>query len=241
MPTGGWTFSATNGTGGPSTCTIAAGSYSVTAYAAAIAASLNAGRPTGWTVTCSFGETGTGAVTINCSSVNWSITWTTIEIGALLGHGNIAARATSLAGGIVPGVWLPDCAYWSPYDKGDQGHYVTDLRQTVSPTGIVKTLYGNKMQVLPGLKWEAVSKDRTKSYNTGIAYQPFEEWWRTVQLGEDYVAFTPGSQIYFFPDADVASATTYKLLDLGTFAPTQTVNGWAGRYRVELPRMVVTP
>lgn len=237
----GWTFSATNGTGGPSTVTVPATSYSVTAYCTALQTALNTDRPSGWTVTPSFGESGTGLVTINCSSTNWAITWTTAEIGSQIGHTNITARASSLAGGIVPGVWMPDCAYWSPYDVGDQGHYVSDMRQMVSPLGHVKTLYGNKMRVLAGLKWEAVSKDRVKLYNIGASYQPFESWWLATQLGESYVAFTPGSVVYFFPSADSATSTTYKILDMQTFAPQTLVNGWAGRFRVEIPRMVVTP
>lgn len=234
----GWTLSATNGAGGPSTVTPTPGTYSTTTYCTELQTQLNTSRASGWTVTPSFGESGTGLVTINCTSTNWSITWTSAELGSLIGHSNIGARATSLAGGIVPGVWMPDCAYWSPYDVGDHGHYVTDLRQTVSPGGRVKTLYGNKMRVLAGLKWEAVINSRVKSFNAGSAYQTFEGFWQSVVLGETYVAFAAGSQVYFYPNADVASANTYTIVDLGTFAPPQLVNGWAGRYRVELPRMI---
>lgn len=239
--TASWTFSATNGSGGPSVCTVAAGTYSVTSYAAAVQTALNAGRPANWTVTCSFGESGTGLVTINCTSTPWVITWTTAEAGQQLGHTDIGSRSSSLAGGVVPGLWMPDCAYWSPYDKNDPGHYVTDMRQTVSPLGHVKTLYGNRMIVLEGLRWEAVSKARVKTYNIGASYQPFESWWSSVHLGETYAAFTPGSKVYFFPDADVASSISYRLVDLGSFKPPQTVSGYAGLFRVELPRMIKVP
>ena len=133
IPTGGWTLSATNGTGGPSTVTVPAGSYTTTTYCTELQSQLNTSRPSGWTVTPSFGERGTGLVTINCSSTNWSITWTSTELGSIIGHTTITARASSLAGGICPGVWMPDCAYWSPYSKGDYGHFVTDMRQMVSP------------------------------------------------------------------------------------------------------------
>ena len=241
VPTGGWTLSATNGTGGPSTVTIAAGSYTTTSYCSYLQTQLNASRPAGWTVTPSFGESGTGLVTINCSSVNWSVTWTSTELGSLIGHGNITARASALSGGICPAVWMPDCAYWSPYGKGDHGHYVTDMRQTISPNGAVKTLFGNEMRVLPGLKWEAVQKARVKSFDIGAAFQPFEEFWRTVVLGKYYAALPVGSTIAFFPDADVATSTDYRIVDLATFAPPQTVSGYAGLYRVELPRLIEVP
>lgn len=241
VPSGGWTLSATNGTGGPSTVTIAAGTYTTTSYAANLQTQLNTSRPSGWTVTPSFGESGTGLVTINCSSTNWAISWTSTELGSLIGHSNITSRASSLAGGICPAVWMPDCAYWTPYDIGDFGHYVTDVRQTVSPNGYVKTLYGNKMRVLNGVKWPAVINSRVKVFNIGSAYQPFEEFWRTVMLGEVYTSLTAGSPIAFYFNADSSNTSTYRFADLGTFAPPQLVDGWAGRYRVELPRLIEDP
>jgi len=240
--TSSWTCSATNGSGGPSTCTVAAGSYTVTELCTALQTALNAGRPSGWTVTRSFGESGTGLVTINCSSTPWAITWTTAELGQQVGHTVIGSRSSSLAStSAVIGLWLPDCPYWSPFDQGDTGAVVTDLHQTVSPTGVVKTLYGNQYTMQRGIRWEAVSKARVRSYNASSTLAAFEQWWQAVHLGEGYTAFTAGSPIAFYPTADSDSYTSYKLMDLGTFEPAQTAQGWVGLFRVELPRMIKVP
>lgn len=240
--TSSWTCSATNGSGGPSTCTIAAGSYTVTELCTALQTALNAGRPSGWTVTRSFGESGTGLVTINCSSTPWAITWTTTELGQQVGHTVIGSRSASLAStAAVVGLWLPDCPYWSPFDQGDTGAVISDQRQVVSPTGEVKTLYGNQYTMLRGLKWDAVTKARARSYNAATTLTAFEQWWQYTQLGEGYTAFTPGSAVAFYPTADADTYTSYKLMDLASFEPPQTAPGWTGLYRVELPRMIKVP
>ena len=240
--TSAWTCSATNGSGGPSTCTIAAGSYTVTELCTALQTALNAGRPSGWTVTRSFGESGTGLVTINCSSTPWAITWTTAELGQQVGHTVIGSRSASLAStDAVVGLWLPDCPYWSPFDQGDTGATVTDLRQVISPTGVVKTLYGNQYRMLGGLKWEAVTRERARTYNEAATLNAFESWWTYTQLGSGYSGFSAGSPIAFYPTADSDSYTSYKLVDLTTFAPPQTSPGWTGLYRIELPRMIKVP
>ena len=240
--TSGWTLSATNGTGGPSTCTITPGSYTVTEYCTALQSALNAGRPSGWTVTRSFGESGTGLVTINCSSTPWAVTWTTAEAGYQVGHTTIGSRSASLASTLlVPGLWLPDCAYWAPFDQGDAGAVYTDLRQVVSPLGHVQTLYGNQRTEIRGLKWEAITKERARAYNESATLSSFESWWQVVQLGEGWTAFTPGNSFGFFPTADADTYAAYRIIDLASFDPPQTSPGWTGLFRVEIPRMIKVP
>lgn len=239
VPGGGWAVSATNGGGGPSTCTIAAGDYGFTALCAQFQTALNASRPNGWTVTLSGGEAGTGLVTINCSSTPWAITFTATDLRTCLGiNADIGSRSSPKVADVQSGsIWMPDCPYWAPIDPTlETGIVESDKHQTITPDGIVKTLYGNKKTVLRGLRWDAVSaavaRDAVSATVTGFA-----RWWRWTQLGEGGYHLV-GNSVYFFPNADSASNTKYRIQGIDDGATPQTVNGWAGRYRVEIPALV---
>ena len=78
------TVTATNATGGPTSVSLTAGSYSPTSYCAHLQARLIAVRTGGtWTVTLSTGSAGTGLVTINCTDGAWALTFTTAAAGTV--------------------------------------------------------------------------------------------------------------------------------------------------------------
>ena len=240
VPSPGWSVSATNGAGGPTTVTVPATTYSFTSLCSAFQTQLNTSRPNGWTVSFGGGEGGTGLVTLNCSSTNWSITWTSTDLRDALGYsGDIAARASSLAADRQSYlIWMPDCPYWAPLDLTlESGLIETDLRQAESPDGRVKTLYGNQKTVVEGLRWDAISQNKARNISTTVT--GFQKFWSTALLGG--VSYTVvGSFVYFYPNADSASNNRYKIVGLRNSKYPMTVSGWAGCYRIEIPRMVIS-
>jgi len=236
------TVSATNSIGGPSMCTITAGYYYPQELVTAFQTALNAGRPSGWTVTKSWGESGTGYVSIACSNTPWSISWTSTDLRDILGYaGNITAVSTTqTATTQTLGVWLAGaCPYFTPRAIGDAGRYETDARTAEGPTGVIKGLYGNKLQALTGLRWSHVTKARTLEA-TGAATS-FEYWWRVTQLGEVKTYFPAFSKVILVWNADTdGTYSQYRMAAIDTFDPQQSTAGYDGQFVVEIPRLVVT-
>lgn len=238
VPTGGYSVSATNFSGGPSTCTIAAGSYYPSTLLTAFAAALNASRPSSWVVFAGLGEGGTGIVTINGTSA-WSIVWTSTTLRDLLGFAsNITAAVTQQAGvSAMKGVWLPDCPSMSEDDL-TTGAYVSDQRASISPSGAVYTMVGNTYRRRRGDVWPAVSKDRARA--TTSAPMTFEQFWYETQLGGYSAAFAGGSRLALYTDA---SANTllgyYHATKRDTTDMDQMIAEWAGRWKIELPELIL--
>jgi hypothetical protein len=132
---------------------------------------------------------------------------------------------------------MPDCPYWAPIDPTlKSGVVESDLRSTESPDGRVKSLTGNSKTVLKGLRWDAVSS--TVAYDLSATVTSFEKFWQTSQRGG--VSYcSVGGFVYFYPNADSASNNRYKMVGIRNLELPQVVSGWAGRFRVELPRLVL--
>lgn len=200
---------------------------------------INALAP-GWTATYSYGESGTGLVTITCSHTPFSISWTSTNLRDFLGY---AANSTNVSTAQVApamsrAVWMPDCSYWSPRSISVSGAaqsnvYVSDMRQVKSPTGLVSSIVGNTYQTLDGVRWDAISAARAVTTNS--VYTTFEKWWLDTQIGQ-WSIMSVGNKFYFFGSADdVATPGIYQLVGLPTSALPQSVAGWTGRFRVVLP------
>ena len=231
------TVSATNSVGGPTTVTIAAGSYYPTDLLTEFATQLNASRPSGWTVTKDFTDGGTGLVTIHCTNVNWSITWTSTTLRDLLGFtGNISAVSVAqTATNAMKGVWLPDCPV-NCEDDLTVGAYQSDLRQSISPTGAVLSLAGNSYRRLRNVGWSHVAKARARA--TAATTMAFENWFYDTQIGGNG-SFLPGSRIAFYTDATTPTLLGYyQIADLSTTDMDQAIQGWAGRWSIKLPTLI---
>jgi hypothetical protein len=240
------TVSATNGSGGPSVCTVAAGEYTPTSLCTAFQTALNAGRPSGWTVTPSFGESGTGAVVLDCTTT-FSLTWTSTTLAAALGFSSNAIVSSSGETSTfpVPGLWLPDCPMTTRFGPLDPGRYISDMRQLVAPDGsAVATLVSNSRRELPDLAWPGVSRARTRVVAETGVIQSFESWWCLTQLARDTANFTafsfllPGSKVDLYWDAGATDVHTYWPLGLVEDPCELLAQGWNGRWRVALPRLI---
>lgn len=193
-----------------------------------------------WTVSYDFGENGTGLVSISKLGTTWGIQWFSTTFRDICGFtGNITGTAGQTQTGtyIADTVWLPGTPKQAQYKDSNPGHYLTDKRTTVSPTGAVKTLYGNKYVEIPAVKWDAVTHAKAR----GITERgSFERFWYQSQLGE-VSYFDPGSTCRYYPDADSATSYAVRFQDLGTSDMKPMVDNWSARYVVEIPRMTVQP
>jgi hypothetical protein len=245
VPSGGWDFALTvTAIGGPTTGTIAAGTYHLTDFLAAVDTALEAvfGGDGAWTVTVSDGETGTGLVTIAHATQTYSLTWTDTDARDALGFaGNLTPAALSFTGTkVAQQLWLPNAEAAFAYGNGDEGHTETDAASTESPRGDVKTLVYNSRQVLPYARWSHVQVAYARISGESVSNSSFERWWRNTQGGE-LSYFEPSSQIRLYWDAGVASYKTYRVASRrGTEMP-RVDEGWNGLYTISLERLVRVP
>ena len=235
VPVGGWAVAATNGLGGPSTVTVAAGSYYLSDLMLEFQTQLNASRPNGWTVTGSFGEAGTGKVTIDdATHYNMSITWTSTDLRDVLGFsGNIVAASSAQTGAAhARGLWIPATPKVTPYGDLVFDRF-TDLRQTVGPNGGVNTMQGTSFNGLDEISWPMVSNARAVGTTTVGSFQYF---WALLMTGL-YSYVTAGSAVTYYWDADSGSNSIVYLVMAADSKLSQVVQGWTGLYPVRL-RMV---
>jgi hypothetical protein len=243
VPDGGWSVSATNGAGGPTTVTLAAGTYYPTDMITSFVAALEAGRPSGWTGSGSFGESGTGLVSLHCTSTPWSISWTSTDLRDALGFtGNISgvsAQQTGTRNAI--GVWLPDCPMWHPTGHAsDYGQRNSDMRYTRSPSGYVKSLVANRYVALKGPRWDYVTAARARMGRESVTGESAEYFWRNAHTGTlSYI--TAGAYVRLHLDADSATAGEYKIISWQTSPGTVSINDWSSLWRVEIPEMIKKP
>lgn len=198
------------------------------------------GTGTNWTVSYDFGENGTGKVSITKEGTAWGIQWFSTEFRDICGFtGNITGTAGQVQTGtdIADTIWLPGTPKAAQYKDANPGHYVTDKRTTISPTGAIKTLYGNKYVEIPAVKWDTVAEARAR----GITVRgSWERLWYQSQLGEA-TFHDSGSTLRYYPDANAATAYAVRIPDMHTSDLKPLVQNWSGRYTVEIPKMLVQP
>jgi hypothetical protein len=245
VPTGGWTFSLTVTTiGGPTTGTVAAGTYHLSDFLTAVDTALEAvfGGDGAWTVTCSDGESGTGLVTITHATQTFTLSWSSTNLRDALGFAaDLTPAALSFTGTkVAQQIWLPNAEGAFAYGNGDEGHTETDAGSTESPRGDVKTLVYNTRQVLPWARWSHVQVAYARISGESVSNSSFERWWRNTQGGE-LSYFEPTAPVRLYWSADVASYKTYRIAGRrGTEMP-RVVEDWNGLYTILLERLVRVP
>lgn len=232
-----------DGSGGPLTATVTAADYgSPESVAAALQTAIRAlagGVGDGMTVAVSAGENGTGKTTITSGSGSASLTWTSTDIRDVLGFTAGFSGQTSATGSRhVKGLWLPDVVKYTKHGDSDNGRRVTDLMQTVTPDGSVKSMKGRYFDVHERIRWTGISGKRAKVHLEETVGESFERFWRDTQLGESSY-FPVGTGVRFYWDADLSTYVTGKLVGQSTFDPARMRDGWTGRYVIELPTLVV--
>ena len=186
-----WTVSGSDDSGAWGPVTVIA--TATTTYATDLAALLEAatadagaGATDTYTVTTDFGESGTGKVTIDCDAANpWDLTWVETNLRDALGFaGNIVNASTPQTGTIhAGGVWLPDQIKITLRGDNDDGTDETDAVTTESPTGAVKTLYGQRRTSLAA-EYRGVSAARVLVSQESTTNESWQYQWRNFVLGE---------------------------------------------------------
>jgi hypothetical protein len=239
-----WTATITTTAGGPTLVTAlasAATSYP-TDLLAAFKVALDAAAIGTWTVTGSFGESGTGKVNITCNQATYTLAWTSTSLRDALGFSASVTEtgATQTGGSHCDGVWLPTCSMWSKVGPANAGNDISDTVQSVSPRGDVYTLTSQR-RVENALTWSHVTTARTWVASESVTGESLQQFWRDCYLGESTWC-TAGTKIRVIWDADVsATYTEYRIAGWNTFDPPRSDENWAGMYRVEIPRLVKVP
>ncbi len=204
----GVSFTATNSGGGPTTITITAGTYYITALVAHVVAQLNSLRtPATWSGSLSMGTSGTGKVTLNYTGTGtYSIAWTgngaTLE--AILGF---TADLTGVTQGVAStganqarGLFLPDCPF-SLSGVGDpkRAPMGDDRRATIAPDGGSFSLVGTTFYQHIGAYYSHVPRAKVWAAEATITNSAWETFYKETQLGISSSWFTPGSKcaIYY--------------------------------------------
>ena len=108
----------------------------------------------------------------------------------------------------------------------------------MGPTGLVKRIVGSTIKEFRGTSWNGISRARAKLIGESVTYESFEQFWGDAHNGVHSYA-TPGAKIRFYWNAGAATYTDVKIVGQDEFDPVQIVDGWIGRYRVTLDRLVV--
>jgi hypothetical protein len=212
-------------------------------FIAALEAALNVAAPTDtFAVSLSAGVSGTGKVTIT-STGTAAITWTTDALRTLLGFdGDLPAGTTWTGESQARALWLPDCPYQAPNVIGAwRGHRESDFSSIIHASGHGFAHMGRELQATE-LAWHAVSRARTWQGNETTANASWERFHRDCVWGLSGFG-KPGGPIRFHPDAasDVAFVT-YLVPGQKAIKPVPATEGYAaGRWKVELARLVVDP
>lgn len=238
--TSAWTGTCTNSVAATPAWSVAAGTYYATALAAALQAALRAVTSAfaTWTVTIASTESGTGLVTIYKGAAGtWTVTFDQSDFRDALGFSANLTGVTSAqtSTNAMQGVWLPDSPLVLPTDD-DVGILVSDMRQSVSPSGAVYSLVSNTRREWTNCTWTHVSKSRVHStVSTTMSWRQFVS---DTQLGgKSY--FPAGARLAIYSNATTNTLLGYyNAVGLVGGQTEQAIQGWAGRWRVSIPRLV---
>jgi hypothetical protein len=236
---------------GAGTAVVAAGDYTPTEYCAALQQAIRdlpGAIGASATVTLSNGEGGTGKVTVNSPNTPFSLQFPSGLAFATGFNANISSTSSPAVGDRhIVGMWLPGQVKWSEYGdiagNSTGGTYITDYRATVSPTGAVHAVSGNYFRVFR-LRWQAISRARAITDLGDADYvaaqgQSFEDFFRACCFGDSFVPVNP--EILFTWNADDINdgTLTGRLLWPNEHRLEQFVSGWAARFNVDLPPLIV--
>lgn len=195
-------------------------------------------------------------------------TWNNTDVRDMLGftgsetweaYTSIAPFNARLVGTRRPiGVWWPGCPMQNPYGHKYPGHWVSDLRHSISPLGHVKALFGNKMRVLSGVSWSHVVKElaitdatdltggvvTNLTTSSDVPSRSFEEFFKDTQLGERD-PFSPGSPIRVYWDSSGALNgdvyDRFRMVGRASSELPMAVQGYDGLFTVQLGDLIKVP
>jgi len=235
-----WSVTATGSSTGTSTVNASSSRYPTDLLGACASAwSTTTGDTV--TVTGSWGEAGTGKVTI-ASTATLAINWgSATDLRDLLGFtGNLSGSASYTSTNHARGVWLPDCPMAAKYGPNDDGHTKTDRTESQGPRGGSSALVFQSRVILPLVRWSHVTRARARVAGESVTGESFERWWRYTHGGElAYFKVCPRVKLYW--DADLSSATAYFLRGRDSTEMERAVEDWAGLFPIELVNSIKVP
>lgn len=249
VPAGGWTMTLTDDLGGPTACTIAAGTYYHSSVGdgandlpAAIAAAANASMGETWTCTIAAGESGTGKYTIGCSGATCTVTFTdTDERDAMGFTGNLSASTSYTSPDSAEGIWLPERPFNNLNGGGSWvGSWETDKMGGETASGHFYGVMGAKKRI-SFLDWNGESRAKTWVTAEVTTNESFEQFYLDCICGEASWG-TVGGPLRFYPDAATdGTYASYYVPGMETWAPEQVRPGWVHLWRIKIPRLVEVP
>ena len=238
-----------NDGGGADAFTVTPANYymsTTTSLLSTLEAALETASGGGFTVTGSFGEGGTGKVTIAINSGSFTLTWTDTDLRDALGFtGNLTPSAASFTStNASPAVFLPDCPIITPFGSADNGLEEADAAFSESPTGLVYAVYAQRKRVL-WAQWDALSHAKSRIAGETTTNTSWEAYWRKSVVAEGgFAGGKVGGPMRLHWDADsTATYVTVKLVGDALRRPAmeQVQDGWTGLWTLRLDRLVEVP
>ncbi|HEY9466583.1 MAG TPA: hypothetical protein VIR54_25990 [Vicinamibacterales bacterium] len=144
------------------------------------------------------------------------------------------------------GLWLPDITV-NVETAPKRAPMVSDLRTTQGPTGKVYGLSGNTFLRHRSVVWPHVPIERTWESDAALDFASWEWFFKETQLGlgSSWIKVASLVQIYDHTgtlvgiDAnDGAGTDGWSITGVTSIEPKPSVDGWDGRYRIEIPQLV---
>lgn len=242
VPTGGW-----DTTVGGVTKNIPAGTYYLSSTGSGSRDFLDevAFRFGASSVVGSFGENGTGLVTIQFAGAT-AIAWVDTEVRDILGFTADSAAATSHTGTKhARGVWISQTPSLRLNSGGNwRGHTESDYRSVSNMAGYVWARSGQSRTILEPLVWSGIKRHKAWIANetdSGYANQSLQRFWFDGVWGQASWG-TPSGPVRFYEDAALdTNYGTYRVLDAADFRPEAYQDGYVHLWRWKMPKLVMVP
>lgn len=230
VPTGGWSVSLTVTTfAPPMVITIPAGNYFPTDLLATFKTQLDAAYvgDGAFTVSGSWGEAGTGLVTISHTVETFTVTWTSTDLRDVLGFTSTLTPAAATFTGTLHarGVWLPNCEM--DIDRGvDGGVYELDRTTSVSPQGDVYGMGYTTRQRHEGFTWPHITQPRAQITYEATTGESFERWWLDTHAATRSYFAEVAPQLRVYEDASTGTYLTYREIERANTAAPRFDSTW---------------
>lgn len=252
VPTGGWTITLTDASGGPTSVQLPAGTYyhssdgsNANTLAEALTSAANTLMTETWTISVPTGEGATGRYTITCTGATCSVTFTDTELRDLLGFTGDKSGSTTYTGtNQCQGLWLASNGWQKKNGKPGGSARVSDQQYSLNASGYVFAIQGRDYKTAQIL-WPMETRSKCWTADEGTpangAFETFlyDGIWGKAAWG------TVTGPIRFHPDADADTATdygTFSALELANWDPSELVQHFAGgHWLIELPMLVEVP
>lgn len=250
VPTGGWSMSCTDASGGPTTVTLPAGTYyhssdgsNANTLPEALATAANAVMTETWSVSIAAGESGTGKYTIGCTGATCTIVFSSTSLKNLLGFSLVTSSgSTSYTGPKqAQGLWLASYGHQKKNGGSGGSARISDQQATRNSAGYAYGIQGQSYK-MARIAWPMETRAKCWTINESTTNESFETFlvdgiWGAAAWG------TTLGPVRFHEDADTdATYGTFSVFGMANWDPNELVEHWAaGRWMIELPELVEVP